>query len=664
MTSACAVDTSPPACAAARTVHRRSSDRANARSRRATPRSMRVSRWHQAATSRSAVCSATSSDTASNRNRVASPPARPAAPAAADPPPSPPETGTTARPPRPCPGPQRSPHHTPEPGVQWSSPPPADRAVPRLRGGAAALSILVEDVDGTQDWVYSLSCRKTSVTVLHQDIGDTSGGLGGDTSAPRLGRWLPMNPSIPVSVSRSRSGPMTLLAGAVSTFCAEHGISRKSFYELRKRAKVEGPAAVLEPRTRRPRSSPSKLTDEVKEQAVAGAGCVGVLRAGPRADQRARQDARDGPGPGAIGGVAGPDLPRGRRGSTRAEEEATLGMAPVRLPSPERVLATRRHRVRADRRPQVRDLPAHRRPLPIRRRIPRRVGRDRQGRDHGGRQGHRRPRRAATTAVRQRHCAEPLTARVAGQLVDARVTPGVEAITGKPYKPTTQGKNERFHQTLFRYLDKQPLAAAWPNYRPRSTRSTTSTTPNVPTKDYRPRHTPDGLGGDREGRASSTQGRPAHGSTGQSPRRYQRPSHRRRPTCQPIPASGRSAPPAPSTWTRSTTRSTSNTGSSRSWSSPTATRSPSPTCKARSSPSTPDPHPESPTSATADPRTTTQEPLKRHRSPDTPTVTDVLIQNCHRCPETSHWVYRYQARAHLVSARSGAGGRPSTRTGS
>ena len=34
----------------------------------------------------------------------------------------------------------------------------------------------------------------------------------------------------------------------------------------------------------------------------------------------------------------------------------------------------------------------------------------------------------------------------------------MQAITGKPYKPTTQGKNERFHQTLFRYLDKQPLA--------------------------------------------------------------------------------------------------------------------------------------------------------------------------------------------------------------
>ncbi|WP_426986264.1 integrase core domain-containing protein [Pseudarthrobacter sp. Y6] len=45
-----------------------------------------------------------------------------------------------------------------------------------------------------------------------------------------------------------------------------------------------------------------------------------------------------------------------------------------------------------------------------------------------------------------------------GQLVAHVSSLGVEAITGKPYKPTTQGKNERFHQTLFRWLDKQPLA--------------------------------------------------------------------------------------------------------------------------------------------------------------------------------------------------------------
>ena len=45
-----------------------------------------------------------------------------------------------------------------------------------------------------------------------------------------------------------------------------------------------------------------------------------------------------------------------------------------------------------------------------------------------------------------------------GQLVTHVGALGVEAITGKPYKPSTQGKNERFHRTLFRYLDKQPLA--------------------------------------------------------------------------------------------------------------------------------------------------------------------------------------------------------------
>ena len=52
----------------------------------------------------------------------------------------------------------------------------------------------------------------------------------------------------------------------------------------------------------------------------------------------------------------------------------------------------------------------------------------------------------------------PTRRGVLGQLVVSVTSLGVEPITGKPYKPTTQGKNERFHQTLFRYLDKQPLA--------------------------------------------------------------------------------------------------------------------------------------------------------------------------------------------------------------
>lgn len=52
----------------------------------------------------------------------------------------------------------------------------------------------------------------------------------------------------------------------------------------------------------------------------------------------------------------------------------------------------------------------------------------------------------------------PTRRGVVGKLVTHVNDLGVEAITGKPYKPTTQGKNERFHQTLFRWLHKQPLA--------------------------------------------------------------------------------------------------------------------------------------------------------------------------------------------------------------
>ena len=55
-----------------------------------------------------------------------------------------------------------------------------------------------------------------------------------------------MNRSIlGVRLATSR-GPMMRPRGAVATFCAEHGISRKSLFELRKRAVLDGPAVVLE----------------------------------------------------------------------------------------------------------------------------------------------------------------------------------------------------------------------------------------------------------------------------------------------------------------------------------------------------------------------------------------------------------------------------------
>jgi hypothetical protein len=75
----------------------------------------------------------------------------------------------------------------------------------------------------------------------------------------------PIDPRVRLAIAQC---PEHAPRGAISTFCAEHGISRKSFYGLRQRAKADGPAAVLEPRSRRPRSSSSKLSDEVKQQAL------------------------------------------------------------------------------------------------------------------------------------------------------------------------------------------------------------------------------------------------------------------------------------------------------------------------------------------------------------------------------------------------------------
>jgi len=76
----------------------------------------------------------------------------------------------------------------------------------------------------------------------------------------------PIDPAVRLAIA---SWPGDAPRGAVTTFCAEHAVSRESFYELRRRAIAEGQAAVLEPRSRRPKSSPSKITEPVKAQAIA-----------------------------------------------------------------------------------------------------------------------------------------------------------------------------------------------------------------------------------------------------------------------------------------------------------------------------------------------------------------------------------------------------------
>ena len=246
--------------------------------------------------------------------------------------------------------------------------------------------------------------------------------------------------------------------GAVSTFCAEHGLPCKSFYELRKRVMAEGQAAVLEPRSRRPKSSPTRLSDDVKAQAVAVRSALessgldhgpisvhdkmvamglpvvpstaalarifretGVARAEPRKKPRSAWRRFVYPAPNACWQLDATEyvLTGGRKcvifqlidDHSRyavASHVAWAETAEAAITVVDKGIATHG--------------------------IPQRLLSDNGLALNPSRRGH------------------------LGRLVTHLARLGVEAITGQPSKPTTQGKNERFHQTLFRWLDAQPLA--------------------------------------------------------------------------------------------------------------------------------------------------------------------------------------------------------------
>ena len=231
-----------------------------------------------------------------------------------------------------------------------------------------------------------------------------------------------------------------------------------------------------------------------------------------------------------------------------------------------------------------------------------------------------------------------------GRLVDHVRALGVEPITGKPYKPTTHGAGTSASTpALLRWLDKQPLAATvaeLPGHR--LTPSTASTTPSVPT-----RACPGALPPPRHG----------------TPPRWPRPPDRRTTTRPP----NRPDHPGPRAHAAGTQirphRHQAHHHRTQRHHQPRRDRLPR--LQLPSGPGGPDhlgrpqdhhhrpprrgPHPV-PVAATGNqvrlpprPRHTRhprrpppQEPPKRHRCPDTPTVTDVLTQNCHRSPETSH----------------------------
>jgi putative transposase len=270
-----------------------------------------------------------------------------------------------------------------------------------------------------------------------------------------VSRTEPVDPRIRLSITQ---WPPDAPRGAVTTFCVEHGVSRKTFYEIRKRALVEGPAAALEPRSRRPKSSPTTTTGDLKRQAIQVRAAL-------------EQSGLD------YGPISVHDKMR------------SLGMAPV--PSTASLARIFREAGVARAEPKKKPRAAYRRfvyPAPNacwqldateyvltggRKCVIFQLIDDHARYAVASHVAGSETSEAAITVVDkgitghgvpQRHLSDngvalnPIRRGVIGQLFAHVTALGVEAITGKPYKPTTQGKNERFHQTLFRWLDKQPLA--------------------------------------------------------------------------------------------------------------------------------------------------------------------------------------------------------------
>lgn len=245
--------------------------------------------------------------------------------------------------------------------------------------------------------------------------------------------------------------------GAVSAFCAEQGISRKTFYAIRARARSEGPAAALEPHSTRPASSPTRIGQEMVLRALAVRSALesSGLDHGPiSVHDKMRSMGLEAPSPASLArifrrkGVARSE-PRKRPRSAWRRFVYPAPNACWQLDATEYVLAGGRKAVIFQLQDDHSRLAVASLVAPGETSDAAIAVFDKGVAAHGVPQRLLTDNGAALNPSRRGH---------AGRLVEHVRALGVEPITGRPYKPTTQGKNERFHQTLLRYLDKQPPA--------------------------------------------------------------------------------------------------------------------------------------------------------------------------------------------------------------
>lgn len=247
--------------------------------------------------------------------------------------------------------------------------------------------------------------------------------------------------------------------GSVTAFCIEHQISRKTFYAILARAKTEGQAAALEPRSRRPRNSPNRISEEIKAQALGVRAALesSGLDYGPISVH----DKMLALGMSPVPSVATLARIFRQAGVARLEPKKKPRSAWRRFvyPAPNACwqLDATEYVMAGGRKCVIFQLIDDHSRLAVASHVA--LGETAQAAIvvvNKGIAAHGVPQRLLSD---NGNALNPSRRGILGRLVTHLNGLGVEPITGKPYKPTTQGKNERFHQTLFRWLDKQPLAA-------------------------------------------------------------------------------------------------------------------------------------------------------------------------------------------------------------
>ena len=265
---------------------------------------------------------------------------------------------------------------------------------------------------------------------------------------------VPVDPRVRLAIA---TWPDDAPRGSVSDFCRFHGISRKSFYKIRAIARQEGQMAALEPRSRRPLTSPTRITEDREQEALDVREILEStgLDAGPVSVFDTMQDM--GVDPPSVASLS--RIFR-RAGVARHQPQKKPHSAYQRFeyPAPNacwQLDAMEYHLARGRKVAIFQLIDDHSRLA-----LASLVAKSENHRDaikvvSAAIERHGIPQKLLTD---NGSALNPSRRGALGKLALHAMSMGITCITGKPGHPTTQGKVERIHQTLIRYLDTQPDA--------------------------------------------------------------------------------------------------------------------------------------------------------------------------------------------------------------